>query len=55
MNIHPEREAQIALLKAKKFSVSVLAEYLDFADVFSEELAAVLPEHIEINIYAIDL
>ena len=35
MTIHPKRKAHIALLKAKEAPVSVPAEYLDFADVFS--------------------
>ena len=55
MTIHPEHKAQIALLKAEETSVFVPAEYLDFANVFSKELAAVLSEHTEMNTHAIDL
>ena len=55
MTIYLKRKAQIALLKAIKALVSVPAEYLDFANVFSEKLAAVLLEHTKINTYAIDL
>ena len=33
----------------------VLDEYLDFADVFSPDLATELPKHTEINTHAIDL
>ena len=55
MTIHPARQAQIALLKAEEAPVTVPAEYSDFADVFSEKYAAVLPEHTEINTHAIDL
>ena len=43
------------MLKAKEAPVSVPAEYLDFANIFSEELAAVLLEYTEINTNAIDL
>lgn len=55
MTIHPEYKAQIALLKAEGAFISILAKYLDFDNVFSEELAAVLPEYTEINTYTIDL
>ena len=50
-----ERKAQIALLKAKETSVSIPAEYLDFANVFSKKLAVVLLEYTKINTHAIDL
>ena len=43
------------MLKAKEALVSILAEYLDFANVFFEELTAVLPEHTEMNTHAINL
>lgn len=55
MTIHLDRKAQIALLKAKKALIFVPAEYLDFADVFFEKLATVLPKHTEINTHTIDL
>ena len=55
MNIYPARQAQIALLKAKKAPITVPIKYSDFANVFSEKLAAMLPEHTEINTNAIDL
>ena len=55
MAIHLSRLAQIALLKAEEAPVTVPAEYSDSIDVFSEKLAAVLPEHTEINTYAIEL
>ena len=55
MTIHSKHEVQIALLKAEKSSVSVPAEYLDFANISFKKLTTVLPEHSEINIYAIDL
>ena len=53
MMIYPARKAEIALLLAKK--VTVPAEYSDFADVFSKELAEVLPERTKINEHAIEL
>ena len=53
MLIHPTRKAQIALLIAKK--ITMPAEYLDFADVFSKELAEGLPECSGINEHAIEL
>ena len=36
-------------------STKILAEYSDFADVFSLNLASELPEHTEINNHAIEL
>ena len=55
MEIHPDREVQVAALIADKAPVAIPAEYSDFEDVFSKESAAVLPEHTEINTHAIDL
>ena len=51
--IHPDRAAQIASLLAEE--VRIPDEYSDFADVFSEEKALVLPERTELNEHAIDL
>ena len=45
--IHPNKEAQIAPLLAKKVKIS--DEYSDFADVFSEEKTFVLLECTKIN------
>ena len=42
MTIHPVKQAQMALLLAKK--IIVLAKYLDFADTLLKKLANVLPE-----------
>ena len=53
MSIHPAREAQIASLTAEE--VKILAEYLDFSDVFSKEKASVLPEITDLNEHAIEL
>lgn len=51
--MHPAQEAQIAPLLTEEVTVS--AEYSDFADVFLEESAAVLPKRTEINEHAIQL
>lgn len=53
MIIYLTREAQIISLLIKEVTVS--KEYLDFANVFSEKLAAELSKHTGINDYAIDL
>ena len=53
MTIHPAREAQLALLLAKK--VTVPTEYSDFADIFSKKSANVLSEQTEANEHAIKL
>ena len=53
MSIHLAQEVQISLLIAEK--VTVPAEYLDFADVFSKESAKVLPKSTKINKHAIKL
>ena len=55
LNVHPSREPQISGLIAKEASTTVSAEYSDFADVFSPDLASKLPEHTGINDYAIKL
>ena len=54
-NIHPFCRSQISGLIAKEASTKVPAEYSDFVDVFSPELASKLSEHIRINDYAIKL
>ena len=51
--IHPDRKAQIASLLNKE--VKILEEYLDFANIFLEEKALVLPECIKLNQHAINL
>lgn len=47
-------QAQIALLKAEKVSVTVPKKYLDYTDIFSKKFPAMLSEHIEINTHTID-
>lgn len=51
--IYPAREAQIALLMAEK--IILPAKYLDFIDIFSNELATVLLKLTKIIKHAIDL
>ena len=53
MTIYPARKAQLALLLAKK--VTVPTKYSDFADVFSEKLANILPERTKANEHGIKL
>ena len=53
MSIYPASKASIALLLAKKVSVS--KEYTDFLEVFSKESAVMLLERLDINKHAIDL
>lgn len=55
MSIHPSWAAQIASLIADEAPVTVSAEYSVFADVFSSESAAELPEHTRINDHPIEL
>ena len=55
LNIHPSRRPQISGLIAKKASTKVPAEYLDFADVFSPDLASELSEYNGIHDHAIEL
>ena len=40
---------------ANEAPVTILAEYLNFEDVFSKKSVVVLPEYIKINTHAIDL
>ena len=53
MNIHPARKAQLTLLLTKK--VTVLVEYLDFADFFLEKSVNVFPELTGANEHTIKL
>ena len=53
ITIYLAREAQIALLLVQK--VTVLAKYSDFANVFSEESANILPEQTRVNKHNIKL
>ena len=51
ITIHLARKAQMALVLTRKVTVPV--EYLDFADVFLEKLANILPERTRVNKHAI--
>ena len=55
LNVHPSRRPQVSGLIAEEAPTKVPAEYSDFADVFSPDLASKLPEHTEINDHAIEL
>ena len=48
-DVHPSRRPQIAGLIAEEALTKVPAEYADFADVFSPDLASKLPKHTGIN------
>ena len=53
MTIHLARKAQLVLLLAKK--ITVPTNYSDFADVFSEKSANILPKRLRANEHAIEL
>ena len=55
LNVHPSRRPQISGLIVEEAPTTVPAEYSDFADVFSPDLASELPEHTGINNHAIEL
>ena len=55
LDVHPSRRPQVSGLIAEEASTKVPAEYSDFADVFSPDLASELPEHTGINNHAIEL
>lgn len=55
MQVHPSHQAQVGLLLTDKAPVKVLPKYLNYADVFSFDLAIELPENTGTNEYAIEL
>ena len=55
LDVHPSRRPHVSGLIAKEAPTKVPAEYSDFADVFSPDLASELPEHNGINDHAIEL
>ena len=55
LNVYPSRRPQLSNLIAKKALTKVLAEYSDFANLFSLELASKLRKHTGINNHAIEL
>ena len=54
-NVHSFRRLQISRLIAEEALTKVSTKYLDFADVFSPDLASKLLKHIRINDHAIEL
>ena len=55
LDVHPSWRSQISGLIAEEAPTKVPAKYLDFADVFSPDLASELSEHTGINDHAIKL
>ena len=55
IDVHPSCRPQISDLIAKKALIKFSAKYLDFADVFSLDLASKLLEYTKINNHAIKL
>ena len=55
LNVHPSRRPQISGLIVEEALIKVPAEYSDFANVFSPDLASKLFKHTKINDYAIKL
>ena len=55
LDIHLFRRPQIFGLIIEEAHTKVSTKYSDFADVFFSDLASELPEHTEINDYAIEL
>ena len=55
LDVRPFWKPQIFGLIAKEAPTKVLAEYSDFADIFSPDLASKLSEHTGINDHAIEL
>ena len=55
LDVHPSQRSQMFGLIAEEAPTKVPAEYSDFADIFSPDLASKLPEHTGINDHAIKL
>ena len=55
LNIHPSCRPQVSDLIVKEAPTKVPAEYSEFADIFSPDLASKLPKHTGINNHAIKL
>ena len=54
-DVHPAHRSQISGLIAEKALIKIPAKDLNFADIFSLNLAFELPEHTKINNHAIKL
>lgn len=52
--MNPDRQVQIATLIAIKAFVTILAEYLNFEDIFFKKSAVILPKYTKINTYTIN-
>ena len=55
LSVHPFRRPQISGLITEEASTRIPDKYADFADIFSPDLAAKLPENIRINNHTIKL
>ena len=55
LDVHPFHRPQVSGLIAEEAPTKIPAEYSDFANVFSPDLASKLPEHTGINDHAIEL
>ena len=55
LNVYPSHRPQISGLITEEAPTKVLAEYSDFADVFSPDLASELPKHTRFNNHTIEL
>ena len=55
LDVHPSCRPQVSGLIAEEASMKVSAEYSNFADVFSPDLASELSEYTGINNHAIEL
>ena len=54
-NVYHSRRLHISDLIAKETPTKISNKYVDFADIFSLELASKLPKHTKINDYTIKL
>ena len=54
-DVHTSRRPQISKLIVEKASTKISDKYVDFADIFSPNLASKLSEHIRINDHVIEL
>ena len=54
-DVYPSHRSQKACLIAEEPPIKVLAKYIDFANVFSLDLAFEIPKHTGINHYSIKL
>ena len=54
LHVHPSRRSKISGLIVEEACTKIFAKYLDFANVFSLDLASKLPEYTGINNHAIE-